>query len=408
MVHPSCPISNISMDELSHHSPTDRRTLPLTRNTPGRSIILTTLGMLALGVVMVHSALASVGEPGAWYARVDVRHTAFAVLAAVVLVMGWRLNYHFLAAGRWAPLPALCLLILAVALGLMVFVPSVGHAMGGKFRWLRLGPRQYSIGFQPSELIKIALVIFLACWLTRPGLNIRNPLVFLLGGLVTLGCMALVLTQDMGTALLIGISAGVVMFLAGVPWYYLAAAVALGGGAFYHLVAATPYRLQRVLVLLDPWSQTNPSAYQSQQSLIAILSGGWRGVGLGNGVRKLGFLPEDSTDFIFAGFCEEWGFRGAILLMGLMLIWTWNFRRAASRASEPLGRVLAASLGVMIVLQGLMHIAVNLVMLPPTGISMPFISAGGTALVLMAAAAAIIVSVTGHREGMTKPRIIGA
>lgn len=387
------------MDELSHHKSTDRRALPLGRNPAGRSIILTVLGMLALGVVMVHSALASVSEPEAWYARVDIRHTAFAILAVIVLVTVWRLNYHFLAAGRWVPLPALCLLILAVGLGLLVFVPGIGHAMGGKFRWLRLGPRQYSIGFQPSELIKIALVIFLACWLTRKEVNVRSPLVFLLAGLVTVGCIALVVTEDLGTAVLIGILAGVVMFLAGIPWYYLAVSVTLAGGACYHLIIKTPYRVQRVLAMLDPWSSTNPSAYQSQQSLIAILSGGWRGVGVGNGVRKLGFLPEDSTDFIFAGFCEEWGFCGAILLMGLMLVWIWTSRRAANRASEPLGRVLAASLGVMILLQGLLHIAVNFVILPPTGISLPFVSAGGTALVLMAAAAAIIVSVTAHREG---------
>ncbi len=297
---------------------------------------------------------------------------------------------------------------IALAIGLLILMLDLGRPMKG-YRII--------LNFNPSSAISwgtLFLTIFMVlssafAFLLIKGQESKAKIL----GHVGLLFAVLVATY---TAVLLGQAPGKdlwnsgvlpVMFLAGVPWYYLAAAVALGGGAFYHLVAATPYRLQRVLVLLDPWSQTNPSAYQSQQSLIAILSGGWRGVGLGNGVRKLGFLPEDSTDFIFAGFCEEWGFRGAILLMGLMLIWTWNFRRAASRASEPLGRVLAASLGVMIVLQGLMHIAVNLVMLPPTGISMPFVSAGGTALVLMAAAAAIIVSVTGHREGMTKPRIVG-
>ncbi|MCD4823068.1 MAG: FtsW/RodA/SpoVE family cell cycle protein [Phycisphaerae bacterium] len=367
-------------------------------NITGKSLILTALAMLGLGVVMVHSAVASVAEPGQWYARVDVRHGAFAIVAALVLATAWRVNYRVFAAGKLLPWPSLILLLIAVGLGLLVFVPGLGHSVGGKFRWIRFGPKQYSIGFQPSELIKIALVIFLASWLTRPGVNVGKFRTFLLAVVVTGGCAGLVVTQDFGTAVLIVLIAGAVMFLAGVPWYYLFSIIPPAVAAGYFFIIETPYRLARITAMLDPWNTTNASAYQSQQSILSILSGGWRGTGLGNGVRKLGFLPEDSTDFIFASFCEEWGFRGAVLLLGLLLFWMVHCRNAASRASDSHGRVLAGALGAMILLQAILHIAVNMVMLPPTGIAMPFLSAGGTGLVLMAGAAAMIVSVTAHPQ----------
>ncbi|MBN1555094.1 MAG: FtsW/RodA/SpoVE family cell cycle protein [Phycisphaerae bacterium] len=380
---------------------TTARTLPLIENPPGRGVILTALGLLALGVVMVHSAVMSVGESSVWYARVDMRHTLFAVMAAGVLLVGWRMNYRWLGAGPWLPWLSLGLLIVAIGLGCLVFVPGVGHSVGGKFRWIRLGPRQYSIGLQPSELIKLALIVFLACWLTRRGKKVRNFWTFLIAGGLTGGCMALVVTQDFGTAGLIGVSAGVVMFLAGVPWYYLAGSVAASAGAFFYIVIDTPFRLQRILAMLDPWDATNNSTYQVRQSLMAIFGGQWTGRGLGLGVRKLGFLPEDSTDFIFASFCEEWGFRGAVLLMGLLLIWLWHTRRTAARAGDELGRVLAAGLGIMVALQAIMHIAVNLNALPPTGISLPFVSAGGTSLVITAVAATLIASVSARPAGET-------
>lgn len=371
------------------------RMLPLNDNPAGRGVMLTAAGLLALGTVAVHSAVMNIGPSAAhWYSRVDMRHTAFAALALGVLLMLWRIDYRRLSAGRRVPWPALGLLMVAALLGGLVFVPGVGHAVGGKFRWIRIGPREYSIGLQPSELIKFALIVFLACWLTRRGAKVRNVWTFLLAGGITAACMALVITQDFGMAVLIGLSGGVLMFLAGVPWYYLAGAAAAAGGAFYLIILKTPFRVQRILAMLNPWDTTNDATYQIRQSLTAIYSGGWTGCGLGRGVRKLGFLPEDSTDFLFASFCEEWGFRGAVLLAALLLIWLWHCRRIAARAGNETGRVLAAGLGIMIALQAVMHIAVNLNVLPPTGIALPFLSAGGTSLVITAAATALIVSVS--------------
>ncbi|GAF72086.1 unnamed protein product, partial [marine sediment metagenome] len=192
--------------------------------------------------------------------------------------------------------------------------------------------------------------------------------------------------------------ATVTMLLAGVPWYYLATLIPPAAGAFYVLVMRSPYRWRRILAMLDPWSSANPSAYQPRQALLAITTGGWWGKGLGGGMQKLGYLPEDSTDFIFSVYCEEFGFLGAVLLVGLFLLWMWQARRAIVTAGDELGRVLVGALGFLVAVQAVLHVAVATGAAPPTGATLPFISAGGTSLVVLAAAVAAMVSVTAHRH----------
>jgi cell division protein FtsW len=369
--------------------------LPLRENAAGRGLILASLALLALGVVMVHSALASIRQPGTWYARVDYRHTAYAVVAALVLVSLWRVNYRKLAAGPGLPIVATGLLVVSLICGALVFVPGIGHSVGGYARWIRIGSAPLTLSFQPSELIKISLVIFLASHLSRQGRRVRSFWrTFLPMGLVIAACVGLVITQDFGTAVVMGLVACVTLLLAGVPWYYLVTLAGPAAAAFYLFVVRSEHRWARIQAMMNPWDAYNPSTYQGRQSLLAILSGGWFGRGPGNGIRKLGYLPEDSTDFIFSVYCEEWGFVGAALLMGLLILWLWQARRVAVRSGDPFGRMLAGGLGFLIGLQAVMHIGVDVGLLPPTGMGMPFVSAGGTALVMMAAAAAMIVSVS--------------
>ena len=373
--------------------------LPLRENSTGQGLLLSTLALLALGVVMVHSAVASVANPGPWYSRVDVRHTIFAAAALLTLCAAWPCNYHWLERGRILPVLPTLLMVLAMACALLVYVPGVGHAVGGYRRWIRVGPAEYSLGFQPSEILKLAMVIFFSAWLTRKTVHVRSFTKAFLPALLLMGlCVLLVIREDFGTAILLSVSGMVTLLLAGVPWYYLLSLVPPGAGAFYVLVVRSEYRWARIQAWFDPWSQTNPSAYQPRQSLLAIISGGWFGAGPGGGMQKLGFLPEDSTDFIFSVFCEEWGFIGAVLLMGLVIVWIWHARRSAVRAGDRFGRVLAGSLGFLIAMQMVLHIAVDLVAAPPTGMTLPFVSAGGTALVIMAGAAAIMISVTAHQR----------
>ena len=372
----------------------------LRENWTGQAIILVTLALLAVGVVMVHSAIGSVLQPGLWYTRVDLRHTLYAAIAAMVLLVGWRFDYRLLRRGDGISNVSAGFLIFAVACSVLVFVPGVGRQVGGDYRWIRLGPAHLGLGFQPSEVLKLAIVIFLSAWLTGPGVDVKNfrrtfiPAM----GLIVL-CLLLVVSQDFGTAVVIGLASTVVVVLAGVPLIYLLALIPPALAGFYVFVVLSPHRWGRITALMDPWSMDNPVAYQPRQSLLAIMTGGWFGKGLGNGIQKMGFLPEDSTDFIFAVFCEEWGFIGAMLLMGLVLLWTVLVYRLASRVKDPFARVLAGSLGFLISIQAVMHMGVDLSVLPPTGMSFPFVSAGGTALVIMAWAVALLVSVSAHDGG---------
>jgi cell division protein FtsW len=373
--------------------------LTLRGNGTAQGLLAATLAMLGLGVVMVHSAMASVLTPGAWYSRVDVRHTAFAAASGILLALIWRLDYRSLNKGKRFPVvPTVLLLISVLSCGL-VFVPGIGHSVGGDARWIRLGPAQYSIGFQPSELVKLALPIFMAAWLSREGTNPRSffrtflPMTLLIGL-----CVGAVVTQDFSVAAIIGLTAVATLILAGVPWWMLASLIPPAVAAFYVFVVHSPHRWARMTVMLDPMSPTNPSAYQTRESLLAILSGGWIGRGLGGGMIKLGFLPEDTTDFIFSVFCEEWGFVGAILLIALVMAWTWNVRQTCATARDRFGYLLAGSLGFLIVVQIVLHIAVDTVAVPPTGTCLPFFSAGGTALLLTAVSVGFILSVAARRK----------
>jgi len=373
-------------------------------NPTGLGLQLVAMSLLALGVVIVHSAVAGVTEPGAWYARRDYRHTAFAIAAALVLLTAWRVDYRILVGkGKFPVFLGVCMLI-AMGLGLLVYLPAVSYDVGGKFRWLRLGPREYGIGFQPSELIEMSMIVFLAAWLSRRGEKIRSfTRTFVPTMLLTVVCVGLVIREDFGTSMLIGSSAVAVMFLAGVPFGYLLSLAVPAAGAFYVFVVRDPHRWGRILAMIDPWSTTNASSYQAGQSLLTVMTGGYYGRGLGQGMLKRGYLPEGATDFIFSVFCEEWGLIGAMLLISLLLLWIWHARKAAIKAENPFGRMLAGSLGFMVALQALLHIAVDLVAAPPTGIGCPFISAGGTRLLTMSVATAMILSVTAHRRADDLP-----
>lgn len=365
-------------------------------DTGGRWIMLLAFALMCIGAVAVYSASVSLGQTGTWYARSEMRHFVFLAVALVVLVATSRVDYRILARGTRMSRPALALLVFSVFLCGLVFVPGVGHEVGGRYRWLRFGPPQYSFGLQPSEIIKFTLIIFLSAWLSRPGTNEKSPLVFLAAFSLVAGCTGMVITEDFGMGLIVCVAGLVTMYIAGIRWYYLVSLLPSGGVAAYLIVVNSPGKLQRITAVIDPWNESNPATYQARQALVAICSGGVEGRGPGMGIRKLGFLPEDVTDFIFAAFCEEWGLIGASLLVGLLLLWVWNTRRVSRGAGDRFGSVLAASLGTVIAMQAILHVAVNLVILPPTGISLPFVSAGGTSLIVTSFAAGLVAAVSGR------------
>ncbi len=381
--------------------------LPLTDNASGSGLVVVTLAMLAIGIVAVHSALAGV-KPSTveWWMRSDMRHTLFAAAAALVMCFGWHFRYRWLCGDtdKW-PLRAAVVLGFTIVLALMVHFTPLGIARHGKLRWLRIAPSPFGV-FQPSEVLKIALLIFLAAWYSRTKTEAKNfGWGFLVSAGVTGVCLLLVVTQDLGSAVIMAVAVLLTMFIAGVRWYALVGLLAAGGGGFWYFVSTSAHRIQRFSAVGNPWSLENPCAYQPRQSLLAILTGGFYGKGLGRGIIKQHHLPERSTDFIFASFSEEWGYLGAMLLVALVVLWIWFARRSASNASDRFGFILAGGLGVLIAIQMVLHIAVDTVAAPPTGMSYPCDSVGGTSLLATAWAASLIVSVSAQsrRQGDLQP-----
>jgi cell division protein FtsW len=366
--------------------------IPLRDNAPGQGLLLTSLAILGLGVVMVHSALSSPVRSPEWWNNTDVRHTVFAVLAAVVLLTAWRIDYGWLNRGKRLPLPAVIILGLALASAVAVLLPGVGHAVGGEKRWLRLAP---GVQFQPSELVKIGLLIFLAAWLSRPGTNVKSFWKTFVPACAVIGVsVLLVIKEDFGTGALIGLTGVATLFLAGAPLWQLGLFVPAGAAGWWVFVVNNPSKWARIEAWLNVWNTADWGTYQPRQALLAIISGGWWGKGVGEGALKHGGLPEDTTDFIFSVFAEEWGGVGAMLLIALVAVWVWHMRKAAMRTGDPFGRLLASSLGIMAAGMALMHVAVNLGAIPCTGQGFPLLSAGGTSLMITAFAVAMIVSVS--------------
>jgi cell division protein FtsW len=296
-------------------------------------------------------------------------------------------------------------LAVALALAVLVFVrvpglPFGGRQVGLRWRWLRLGPVQ----FQPSELVKISLLLFLAAWLTKPTTDRRRFFKTFLPAVGIIGlCLTPIITEDLSVAIQISASSCAALLLAGIPWYSVLSLVVAGGGGLFAIIYFSPRNWDRILVLSDPLTSTRQAGQQPKQSLLSILTGDYFGKGLGNGsISKGGYLPEPHTDFIFATYCEEFGLVGAVLLMLLVILWIYQAYRAAIGSTDPFGRTLAGSLGVMFSLQMVLHMAVDLGRAPPTGMVLPFISYGGTALLVAGTGTALILSVAA-RHGTGPP-----
>jgi cell division protein FtsW len=234
----------------------------------------------------------------------------------------------------------------------MLFGPEIN----GAHRWLRLGPKSLGVSFQPSELLKLSLVMFLAGWFGRGERNPRKLTTILPAvGLIIL-CVGMVAKEDLGTAAVIGLASVMVLLMAGMSWYYLAVLLPFAAAGLWLAIEAEPYRLQRVTAFLDVWRGVQTEAtYQPRQALIAIGSGGMWGKGLGNGTVKLGFLPEDNTDYIFSVICEELGFAGAAIVLGLAATLLYLSWRASVKADDKPGRLLAGGLGLLIAVQVVGH-----------------------------------------------------
>jgi cell division protein FtsW len=277
-------------------------------------------------------------------------------------------------------------LVLLVA---ALFAPPLNQT----HRWLFVA----GVSLQPSELAKLALVVFLAYQLERKADRVNQPelLVPAIGGAGLLALLVLIEPHLSGALVLAGVTC-LLLFLAGLSWRYLAAAAGVALPLVTLAVWLAPYRRQRLLTFLDPESDPLGSGFQVMQSLIAVGSGGVLGRGLGHGAQKLYFLPYPHTDFIFAILAEELGLVGGLVALALFVTLAWKGARAGWRAPDAFGRYLAWGFTGMLVLQALMHCSVATALMPSTGVPMPFLTYGGSALVTAMVASGVVLNVSQH------------
>lgn len=363
-------------------------------------LTLCVLALLALGVVMVQSAAMNVGTGSLWqWSERGTKHALYAALALLSFFTVSRLDYRKLVGSRALASPAVWAAVIAVGLCAAVLVPGIGLAVNGARRWIVFG----QVRIQPSEVAKWAVVLFLAWRLSRPGMESfwrgYAPACAVIGAL----CL-LVVIEDFGTAALIGASALVMLVAGRAKWWHLALSIPPALAAAAAFVMAEPYRWRRMTSFLDPWAAPETDGYHMIQSLYSFASGGWMGRGLGNGVQKLGYLPEDTTDFIFAVICEEMGIFGASLVAVLYLTILGVGHTAAGRAPDAFGRLLCFGTVATLGLQACLNIAVATASVPTKGMSLPLVSAGGSGLVMTGIMLGLVYSVCrGEESRLAQP-----
>ncbi len=351
-------------------------------------LVLVTLGLVAFGLVMVYSATSASaavgnGDPMSFLKRQAI----YACLGIVLMALASRFDYHRL---RFVAPP-----LLLLALGLCAAVLVVAPEINGARRWFLLGPAS----FQPSELAKLALCLFAAVYLAR-----RSPprtlgeLAKPLGLLTAIFCGLILLEPDLGTTITLCGMMLAVLLVAGVPARLLATATFLAAGMGMVAIWAEPYRRARVFSFLDPWSDAEGSGFQIVQAMIGIGSGGVTGAGLGEGVGKISYLPEAHTDMIFAVIGEELGLVGSALVIGAFAAFALVGFRIALRCRDPFGKLLAAGLTALVCGQAAVNLAAVLGIAPLTGIPLPFVSYGGSSLVVLLAGVGILLNIAVNGE----------
>jgi cell division protein FtsW len=358
-------------------------------------ILLAVLALVALGLVMVYSSSAVAAQSkmgdGFFYLRRQIVAAAIGLLAMAATM---RLGYRRLASLAY---PAL---LLTLALLALVLVPHIGYSAGGAQRWIRVP----GISLQPAEMAKLALVIYLAYSLAKKRDKVKSFSIgflphCLVAGLMVLLCMR---EPDFGTSVALTTVLFAMLFAAGAKISYLVGSVLLALPVGYHLIAHSPYRMNRLIAFLDPWAHRHDVGYQVAESLMSVGSGGLWGLGLGEGKQKLFFLPEAHTDFIFSIVGEELGLMGTLAVIGLFALLIWRGFRTAFNAADPFGCYLALGITVLLGFQSLVNIGVCMGSLPTKGLTLPFISYGGTSLIVSCAAVGILLSISGSQGGFLR------
>jgi len=349
-------------------------------------LVLVTLGLVAFGLVMVYSAssaraLLSSDAPS-YYLK---RQAIYAVMGLVALVILSRLDFHRL---RHATQP-----LLAATFVLLVAVLAIGTAVNGARRWIPIG----FMNFQPSELAKLVLALWTAALLARkPAPRTLGELAKPIGVVVGLACALILIEPDLGTAIAIAIMVSAILVVSGTRLRLLASAAGIATSVVLLAIWLEPYRRERIFSFLDPWHDPQGAGFQSVQSMIALGSGGFFGVGLGESVQKIYYLPEASTDMIFAIVGEELGLIGAMGVIAAFAVFAYAGFNIALHCRDPFGKRLAAGITALICGQAAVNVSAVMGIAPLTGIPLPFVSYGGSSLVVGLAAVGILLNIASN------------
>jgi cell division protein FtsW len=352
-------------------------------------LVGSSLALIILGLIMVGSASVSVAEKQAgnafYFLWRQLLYTGIGVFIALIITRIPLRTWQSL--GPW-------LIAVSLILLLLVFIPGLGRTVNGSARWISVA----GFNMQPSEVVKLFAVIYLAGYLVRQQHAIKTSL----GGflrplaLFVILVLFLLLEPDFGAAAVILTTAVMMMWLGGVRVTQFAVLVVSVAGVLFVLALISPYRLQRMTAFMNPWADPFDSGFQLTQALIAFGRGEWFGVGLGSSVQKLFYLPEAHTDFLFAVLAEELGLVGVVIVMLLftiLVLRALHIGRSAEKRERPFAGFIAYGLGIWIGLQAFINIGVNMGVLPTKGLTLPFMSYGGSSIVVMCTALGLLLRV---------------
>ncbi len=342
-------------------------------------LVTATLALMVFGLVMVASASIVVSQTQFHSSfHFLIKQSIYMMLGLLAVSIVIRIETTLIQ--KIAPY----FLLLTFLLLILVLVPGIGREVNGSTRWIGVGP----IGFQVSELAKLFAILYMADYLARRNQEVKTQVSGFLKPMILLGVMALLLLKepDFGAATVIMATALAMMFLAGAKFWQFLVLLGSVASALAALAISSPYRLARLTTFLNPWSHEYASGYQLTQSLIAFGRGGWFGVGLGDSIQKLFYLPEAHTDFLFAVLAEELGMAGVLAVIALFGIIVWRALVIARRAHERnnlFGAFLGYGLGLWMAMQAMINIGVNSGLLPTKGLTLPLMSYGGSSLIVM-------------------------
>ena len=354
-----------------------------------RPLLFSILALVAVSVVMVYSASSVVALTSYGDAQFFMkRQLLWAVVGLIVMGVTMRIDHRVFNGQR------VVLALVAVTLVLLIatLVPGVGRVINGSRRWLRLG----MLSFQPSELAKFTLVVYLSYFLAKKGERIRDFANGIVPAYVVTAvflCLA-ILQPDFGTTMTLACVMGVMLFAGGANVLHLGSTVLAGLPLVYIAVTHSAYRARRIFAFLDPWADPQGAGHQIIQSFLAFGSGGIFGRGLGEGRQKLLFLPERHSDFIFAIIGEELGLIRTLAIVLLFCLILWRGVRIALGTGERFSRFLALGITLLVSLQALMNMAVVTGLLPTKGIALPLVSYGGSSLVVTLAALGVLLNIS--------------